>query len=239
MTLGRALLRRPVQKGLTLKGYGRNAFTNGGASWSYNIASYGGLIAGGQPAAGDLVVMISIANFSSGLPNNVAPGGWATAPSSGYADAFTSAQAKVLSAGDLSSPPTLNDSTISGDGSAFAGSYWFAFSVTGTISAISFPTFNYQNSSASAPTNQSLDSSALNAPNVSISLALGGGNIASPSLSMGVTPDVSFENSPFSNAQVWDVMMRLAVGGEALTISKGDDGDGNVLTSTYLSVTFA
>lgn len=218
-------------RGLTQKGYGHVYDSGETANLSMSYANVDG---GSAPAVGDLVVWLVMSN---GTLADLAGSGWTQNSAS---DGFIGAKiyAKVAVAGDLSSPPEVVASPTTG-----SIAFWVAYTVSGAISALAVPTVNVQFNGASAPTNQSVDSSALNAPNVAIMLGAGGGDDGSPDISKtGASADITFTSSAnlwLGNVAETKFIANAIIGGESVTYSKGDDGGSNHMASGYVSVTFA
>lgn len=222
---------------LTPKGYGHIY----GASSTANLAlSYANVDSGSAPAAGNLVVWCIFAVDSTADPIQDLTGsgwqqvdGWDTT-----SDIARAMLAKVVVSGDVSSPPTI----ISGPTGGSIG-FWAAYTVTGTIASLSISALNWENSGNSAPSNQTVNSSALNSPDVAISIGAGGGDDGSPSMSIsGATADINFTSA----ANVWGAsgsretqfLVNATVGGANITFSKGDDGGLNLMASAYVTVDF-
>lgn len=217
---------------LTQKGYGPRY---NGSDTADLVMSYASVTAGSAPSAGDLVVWLAFGYDSGGNPIVTLTGsGWAQASS--YSGSIgATLLAKVVTAGDLSSPATMIDNPT--DGSI---GFWVCYSVSGSVSSLTIPTFNFQSSGTSAPSSQNVDSSALNPPAVSISIAGGGGDDDNPNLQIsGATADIDFTTSDnqWVNTNAEDrYMVHLAIGGANITFSKNDDGNLNHLASGYVSV---
>jgi hypothetical protein len=218
------------------KGYGRIY----GASATANLAlSYANVESGSAPAAGDLVAWFVMAFDSVESPVvDLTGSGWAQG--SNYVSSFlaVSMLAKVVVAGDISSPPTV----ISGPNNGSLG-FWVAYSITGTIASLAVSAISAQYASDNAPSNQNKDSSALNAPDVAITIGAGGGSDNSPSMSMsGATADISFTSAnnvwgDGPNAET-QFLVNAATGGANITFSKGDDGGTNHMASGFVTVDF-
>jgi hypothetical protein len=219
---------------LTQKGYGRVYGANNTASLAL---SYANVESGSAPSADDLVVWFIFAADTSASPVvNLTGSGWAQNTNYVSGNFAASMLAKVVVAGDISSPPTV----VSGPTHGSIG-FWVAYSVTGTISALSVSSLNAQWASLSAPTNQTVNSSALNDPDVAITIGAGGGDDGSPSMAIsGATADIDFTTA----ANVWvsaaaetQFLVDATVGGANITFSKGDDGGNNHMASGFVTVT--
>lgn len=220
---------------LTQKGYGHVY----GASNTANLAmSYANVDGGSAPAAGDLVVWFVLSRRSSpsSSPNNDLTGsGWVQG--NNYVTGFTGASilAKVLVSGDLSSPPTIVTSPQFG-----SLGFWVAYSFTGAINALAVSMINQQFSSASAPSNQVVNSTSIASTDTAITLGTGGGDDGSPSLAMsGATADINWTTA----ANIWisaigenQYLVKKSVGGANITFSKGDDNANNMMASGYVQV---
>lgn len=217
---------------LTQKGYGPRYI---GSDTSDLVMSYAAVTAGSAPAAGDLVIWMAFGYDDGSTPVvDLTGSGWVQ--SSAYTgNCGATLLAKVVTAGDLSSPATMIDNPT--DGSI---GFWVCYSVSGSITSLTIPTFNWEFSLTAAPSSQVVDSSALNPPAVAISIAGGGGDDGNQNLQIaGATADIDL-SSPSNqwintNAETrW--MVNLAIGGANITFSKNDDGNLNHLASAYVSV---
>lgn len=228
--------RRAVAASITYKGHGH--VYDSGETNDLSM-SYANVDGGSAPAAGDLVVWLMLAGDPSGVTPilDLTGSGWAQARS--YVDTFLGSTilAKVVNAGDLSSPPVVVDDPVNG-----SIGFWIAYSIDGTISVLSVPVLNGRYSGNSAPANQSVDSSALEPPNVAITIAGGGGDDGSPSTAIsGATADITFtsaNNQWIAGGAETRFIVNATVGGASVTVSKSDDGIYNHLASGYVSVAF-
>jgi hypothetical protein len=145
-----------------------------------------------------------------------------------------SALAKVVTSGDVSSPPTLQSVAD------FAMNYgmWVAYSVSGAA-VVTIPEATRNNGGASAPASIALDSTALTPPAAAITFVLSSGTDGSISLS-GITLDHEVSQNDLGQYYTGTLDVRVGVkfdlGGAAYTVSKGDDGTGNVLFAGYVAV---
>lgn len=217
---------------LLQKGYGSHS-TASGVDFFMN---YSTVASGSGPAAGDIVVWsVWEDDFFGTAVQDLTSLGWVQQTQTGSQRAAT-LLAKVVTAGDLSSLAKILNTDTSGN-----IGFWVAYSVVaGSVLSLSIPALNYQYGGASAPTNQTVDSSALDPPSAAITVAHGGGDDNSPSTAMsGATADITFTSAN----NVWGggtaesrVLVNLTVGGANITISKGDDGGVNHLSSGYVAV---
>ena len=219
---------------LTQKGYGHVY----GASLTANLAmSYANVDGGSAPAAGDLVVWIAAGADSAGDPvADLTGSGWAqgTGTWSAANDVNAAIFAKVVVAGDLSSPPTM----ISAPESGSIG-FWVAYSISGSVTSLSVSSILQEYSGTSAPSNQVQDSTG-GAPKYAVTLGLGGTSSGSPTLTLtGATTDIDFATA----ANVWIISqsedrlkVNLSAGGANVTFSKADDGSGNHMISGYVTI---
>jgi hypothetical protein len=214
--------------GLTQKGYGRRY------SSASRTLSYANVESGSAPEAGDLVVWFWLASDDAAAFNDLTSSGWAQG-SAQPSNTGACMLAKVVVAGDISSPATILTGSTTGAG------FWVAYTISGTIASLSISAISVQSSGSSAPSNQTKDSSALNAPDIAITIGAGGGDDGSPSMAMsGATADIDFT----TGANVWNgswesqFLVDLAVGGANITFSKGDDGSGNHMASGFVTVDF-
>lgn len=222
-----------VPLALTYRGHGHVY----GASATSDLAmSYANVDGGSAPVASDLVVWMVLAGDNVSPVNDLTSVGWTQGLSGVVGSAFEATLlGKVVSAGDLSSPPTVITAPIGG-----SIGLWVAYSFIGTISSLSVSTVNAQYPNADAPTNQSCDSSSLNPPSVAITFGAGGGNDGSPSMAIsGAAADISFTSA----ANIWffgtgetQFLVNASVGGANITFSKGDDGGANHMASGYVVV---
>lgn len=233
MTWMKALL-GDVGGALTLKGYG---FVQGGSNTANLSLSYGTVVSGSAPVAGDLVVWFAWAYDTGGSPvANLAGSGWSQ--NSNFVGTFIAAAifAKVLVAGDISSPPVGISAPTNG-----SIGFWAAFSVAGAIAGVTVSSIGAQVTGV-APSNQTVDASAVVAPNVAITMGSGGGDDGSPTLSIsGAAADIDYigpSNSWGSSTFDTRFMLSALVGGTSVTFSKSDDGNNNHLGSGFVTVTF-
>jgi hypothetical protein len=213
--------------GLTYKGHGGHGVTNGTFTLNYGTVS-----GGSAPSAGDFVIWNTVVLYQ---PAPTSPG-WSVSSlaSSALGGGFflhSGFYAKVVSAGDISSPPTL----VTVSSSNMAAGMWAAFTLNGEPEALSVPTQNVQDSGASAPSNQTVDSSALSAPATAITLAAGLGSDGAITVG-GITFDQSILLLDVYSGIDVRLGYKLDVGGASYTISKVDDGNNNGLVSGYISI---
>jgi hypothetical protein len=218
---------------ITQKGYG---YVTSPTSTAVSLG-YGTVVGGSAPAAGDLVVWF-VWTYAAGVQRiaNLSGSGWTQYRTAEASGSWSSTIAKVVSAGDISSPPIAV--TIDHGG---AGAFWVAYSVTGLIASLQAPAFTGQYSGNNAPSNKTVSSSALNPPNVAVIVSLGAGsdNALSTSWS-GAVPQVTMDvnNAIFSGTVDFKFMAAAVVGGADVTVSQGDDGSGNSLQASYVGVTW-
>jgi hypothetical protein len=238
--------------GLAYKGHGV-VFKDAGPSAT--TMNYGTVAAGSAPSAGDLVVWIWFigveAYDNSPLTDwrrqSLTGSGWVQAnqpgipPASGEnSDAYVaSVLAKVVEAGDISSPPTIQPG-IDADNAANYG-MWVAYSVTGSIASLTIPAATRNSTGGSAPAGISVDSSDLSAPDLAISFAMAAGTDNSVQLS-GIVLDKELTQNNLGEYFTGPVDLRVGVkmdvGGGSYTITKGDDGSANLLFAGYVAVEF-
>lgn len=217
---------------LTQKGYG-HVYTQNNAAVTL---SYGNVDGGVAPASGDLVVWIALTRTISQIAfNDLTLGGWAQkdAISAPFSACIV---AKKIGLSDIASPPSIYTGS---SGSYGTQCLWVAYRVAGSIKTISVPVMNMQWSNASAPSNQSCNSSAIDPPSVSITMAGAQGSDNSPSLTLiGAPTDVSLNTPSNSIAGLIESAFKatLVVGGGNITVSKSDDGGENALASGYVTV---
>lgn len=212
--------------GLTLKGYGYTEKVTGSLTLIYsNVQS------GSAPVAGDLVVWMGL-GLGKDL-NNLTGAGWAQTNANDGGLVFSAGiLAKVLTAGDISSPATLMGSAHNG----LAG-MWIAFSVTGAISSISAGAVNATSLGVSAPASKSLNSAGAGALTINVSAGLGTDGSISTAWS-GATPDINFQRNDVVSSGTTEVhwMAKLIALGANITVSKGDDGSNNGIATGYVAV---
>lgn len=188
------------------------------------VADYTTAYEGSAPSAGDLVIWV-ISGTTSSATTYASPSGWTRSVTS--ASALFS---KVVTSGDLSSPPTFNSSTAS----ITLGS-WIAYAVTG-ISATSHGTFSAEEASAPAPANQTISASAVSAPLIALSQGLA--TLGATMSWSGATADKNLSAANLDGAtQDIQVLFKLYESGtgDSITVSKGDDGFANSLSSAYIT----
>jgi hypothetical protein len=220
---------------LAQKGYGHVY----GASSTADLAlSYANVDNGSAPTAGDLVVWLVFGGDTQGDPVvDVTGSGWAQG--SKYVSPVAATMlAKVVVAGDVSAPATIIDDPNRG-----SIGFWVAYSVTGSISSLSVSSLNAQFNGANPVSNQNVNSSALNSPDVAITIGAGGGNDGSPSMSIsGATDDINFTSANnvwlTSNGAETQFLVDATVGGANITFSKGDDTNDNHMASGFVTVDF-
>lgn len=217
---------------LTQKGYGH---VYGPSNTGNLVQSYANVDGGSAPAAGDLVIWLAFAHDSGGSPvNDLTGAGWVQQSAYNNSAAAT-LLAKVATSGDISSPPTMVTAPVFG-----SISFWVAYSVSGSISSLTIPTFNWEFAGSPAPSNQVVNSSALNPPAVAISIAGGGGDDDNPNLQIsGASADIDWSSTDgrWVNGNVEDrYMVNLSIGGANITFSKSDDGGSNHMASGYVEV---
>lgn len=214
---------------LQLKGYGYLA----GTSSTANLAlSYGTVSAGLAPAAGDLVAWIIFAVDGAGTPIvSLSGSGWAQSRVSASGTYHASILGKVLTAGDISSPPT----GVSGPSAGCIG-MWVAFSGNSASPSLSVPALAIEYGADGLPTNVPIN--AAGAAGVAVIMSFGVGTDDTPTLTWsGAVEDISLSNSNFST-EVRDILFKVATigGGANVTVSKSDDGSSNTLAGGYLLI---
>lgn len=214
---------------LTQKGYG---YIEGASSSADLAMSYANVSSGSAPSAGDLVVWIVYALDNAAQAINTVSG-WTQ--SSRYVSTLlcSSVLAKVVVAGDVSSPATVVSAPTS-----YSAAMWVAYSVVGSVSQLAVNGHDSEYSSASAAADDTQDSTALGSSQYAITISFGGGNDDTIGLTWaGATPDIQFQRSNFGGTTDIEYAAKLSAGGVSVTISKADDGALNSLVSAYVSVT--
>jgi len=220
--------------GLTQKGYG---YIEGAGNTSDLTLSYANVSAGSAPNSGDLVVWMVLGLDNSAQPAaDLSGSGWTQ--SRVYADglAGTTMLGKVVTSGDISSPATVVSAPTAG-----SAGMWVAYSFNGSIS-LTVNSLQAQYSAGSAPSSDTVDSSALTSVQYAITMSLGTGTDDVISLSWsGATPDIQFQRTNVLSTATTDIewAVHLAQGGESVTISKGDDTNNNIIASGYFAVSEA
>lgn len=239
--------RRGPQMTLAYKGHG-SVFGDGSSATTMN---YGTVAAGSAPAAGDLVVWLwyigvefyDTSPLTDWRRADLTGAGWVQNNQPGIipaADnsvlAVGSVLAKVVAAGDISSPPTIAPANT-----GMAGNFgtWVAYSVTNAIASLTIAAATRLSSGSSAPASIGVDSSALTPPAVALTFVVSGGTDGSIQMS-GITLDQEASRANLGGyyTATADVRagLKLDVGGAAYTVSKGDDGDLNFLLAGYVAV---
>lgn len=222
---------------LTQKGYGYKDSPGDGASFTL---TYGSVLSGSAPTSGDLVVWIAYSADGTApatYANDLTGSGWAQGRSTTGTGSLVLAGtvlAKVLTSGDISSPPTAFTTPPLG-----SAGMWVAYTVTGTVTTLAVNNYDHQDSGTSAPSNDTQDSTSLGANQFAITISAGYGTDGTIGLSWsGATPDVQFQrtNCIDSGADEIEYAAHLSNGGVSVTISKPDDGGLNGLQSAYVSV---
>lgn len=233
---------------LTYKGHGLvNRVNNPGAT----TMNYATVSNGSAPVAGDLVVwhwMIGLESYDTspvtdGRRQDLTGSGWVQdnkpeimGAVDGSALLVSTILAKQVTAGDISSPPTIQPE------SDFAVNYgkWTAYTVAGTISSLTIPVHTRNDGGASAPANVAVDSSAINPPEVAITSVFSSGTDGAIQLS-GITLDHELSQANLGDYFTANTDIRIGekfdVGGASYTLSKGDDGNQNVLAGGYVKAT--
>jgi hypothetical protein len=234
---------------LTYRGHGR---TSGDPSTTADARSlnYNTVLGGSAPVAGSLVCWLGgfVSEYwnagSSDFCRITAGGGWEQNSSpTPLQNAFGSViygvitiLAKEVTAGDISSPV---DWCLSDGALANAHAFWIAYDVTGSISSLTIPLANRSYNGASAPSNLTIDSSALTGDETAITMANAIGTDGSIQLS-GITLDYEETQNDIGVYFDWGADVRygakLDVGGASYTLSKGDDGALNGLGGGYVKV---
>lgn len=223
---------------LTRKGYG---YTQGANDTASMAMSYGNVLAGSAPAAGDLVCWM-VLGFDSAAQciDDLSGSGWTQ--DRVYADSqnAVSMLAKVVDAADLSSPPNLVTSPTNG-----SAGMWVAYTINGPVS-ITVNSLSTQHSSGGAPSNDVLDSTALATGEYAITMGFGTGTDTAIGLTWtGFGPDVDFQRDNFlavgATGGTVDIrwMANHFDGGQTVTLSKADDGNWNSIGSGYFSIVAA
>jgi len=235
---------------LTYKGHG-SVFSDVNTGPTLNYSTVNG---GSAPAAGDLVCWkfhgteyYDNSPLDDGRRRDLTGAGWVQSnnpaiPGAG-APSFTQdvsmILAKVVVAGDISSPArAFGDGTLQA-GITGASGYWVAFTVAGTINSLTIPVHDRQYGNTAAPANVAVDSSALNPPAIAITLVSAIGDDDSIQLS-GITLDNEVTKLNYGQYYSGNVDHRAGhkrdVGGASYTLSKGDDGSLNALHGGYVAV---
>lgn len=218
--------------GLTRKGYG---YIEGSGDTGSLALSYANVSAGSAPVAGDLVCWMVLGFDNTAQPCvDLTGSGWTQTRR--YDDGMNgvSMLAKVVNSTDVSSPENVITAPTSG-----AAGFWVAYSFAGEIS-ISGPTsFTSEHSSAAAPANDIVDSSALTSGQWAVTMAFGTGTDGVIGLTWtGLGPDIQFERTNVMVTGTGDIEWAAnhIDGGQSVTISKVDDGTWNALGSGYFTI---
>jgi len=215
---------------LTQKGYGISD-TGGTGNITLNYSS---VSAGAAPAAGDLVVWM-VAAFDDGAQpiNDVSGSGWTQ--SRAYVSTFLGASilAKVVTAGDISSPATIVTSPTDG-----ASGTWVAYSLGASISSLSVSSLQAEFSDAGGPSSDAVNSTGIGPNAIAITTSFGTGSDDDISLSWsGATPDIQFQRSVLRLGAIEvEYAAKKSVGGVSVTVSKSDDGTYNSIATGYVTV---
>ena len=216
---------------LAQKGYG---YVEGASSTANLTLGYGTVSGGSAPAAGDLVVWIVYAldNTAQAI-DDLTGSGWSQDRRYVSGLLCSSVLAKVVVAGDVSSPPTGVTAPTS-----YSAAMWVAYTVTGTVSTLTVTNHDSEYGSGSAPASDAQDSTAVPDDEYAITVAFGGGNDGTIGLNWsGATPDVAFQVSNLGGSTTdVEFAAELSLGGASITISKDDDGALNSLASAYVAV---
>lgn len=223
-----------VAGSIVQKGYGTVA---GGGDTNNLAMGYGTVVSGSAPAAGDLVCWIVFAQDTVGSPVvDLTGSGWVQNTNRDAGGAVDiSILAKIVVAGDISSPPTV----ISGPDRGSVG-LWVAYTVTGTPT-LSANAADVNWGGAAAPSNVAVDSSALNSPDVAVTLAVATGTDGSIQHTWtGATEDLTATLTNAWNTATGDASFKAGadIGGVSVTLSKGDDGSANAIGGGYIGVDF-
>lgn len=216
---------------LTYKGRG---FNGTGATHTASLPlSYGTVSNGSAPSAGDVVVWNIFSEDSSADPFQ-ALAGWEIALSNPASTRYFGAYAKVLTAGDISSPPNAVVGPTDG-----AGGFWVAFTPTGTVATL---TLDLQTAwgGASAPSNIVVSGSSQVGPLVIV--GMGFGNDGSPThVWGGATEDGSSDSITLFGSSGVDIRAKYKYyasgSGNNVTMSKSDDGGNQGHSGLYLKLT--
>lgn len=212
--------------GLTFKGRGTRSGTDG-------TLSYGTVTEGSAPVAGDLVIWNSAwLAFAGVAPSDLTGSGWIQdyLKNTDTYDIGHIVLAKVVSASDVSSPPTIGNPTYG------LAAMWAAFTVSGNISALSINGHDVNYGGASAAASVAVDSSVLSSPETAITLIHGNGTDGSIAVT-GITLDKSITIANYDGGtQDAQLGYKLDVGGASYTIAKVDDGTVNSIAAAYVSV---
>ncbi len=221
--------------GLTQKGYG---YIEGAGDTATLALSYANVSAGSAPSAGDLVVWM-VLGFDNAAQciNDLSGSGWTQ--SRVYADGMNcvSMIGKVITSGDIASPPTAVTSPTNG-----SAGMWVAYSFDGSIS-ITVNSLSTQHSAGSAPSSDALNSTALGTNEYAITMGFGTGTDGTISLTWtGFGPDIQFQRDNVMASGTADVewAAHMFEGGQSVTLSKSsDDGNWNSIGSGYFAITEA
>ena len=215
--------------GLTLKGYGRVQFQGSGA----RTLNYSTVASGSAPVAGDLVVWICarLYNGGGGIPDpfdNLTGSGWAQQRVTLNGDQqIGSILGKVVVAGDISSPPTILDETLSGTGMFM----WTAYSISGVVSSVSALGISMNYGDNGAPSSIPVNSSGIIGYAITVAEKSGDDG----SLQLG---GVTWDNQQSFDGSLIDFLAgsKLDGGGASYTVTGGDDGFFNSLLAGYIQV---
>lgn len=215
---------------LTQKGYGYAQSVGGTGNVTLG---YGTVSSGSAPVAGDLVVWTVYAydNAAQAI-NDLTGSGWTQDRRYIAGSLCSSVLTKVVVAGDVSSPPTGVTAPTAGSVAA-----WVAYTITGSVSALTVNNHDSEFSSASAPASDIQNSTTIPGESYSITVACGGGSDDNIGLNWsGATPDFSFQRTNIDSGIDVKFDGVLVLGGANVTISKDDDGTLNSLFSAYVAV---
>ncbi len=214
----------------TYKGHGRVQVSGSSAARTLN---YSTVAAGSAPSAGDLVVWACLRLYlgGGGLPdpfNNLTGSGWAQQRMTENSDQqIGSVLGKVVVSGDISSPPTILNETINGQGLFM----WTAYSIVGTVTTVAVSSTDLNVGDNSAPSSISLNSTGT--AGYAVTVAIKSGDDGSQQIG-GITFDQEQTFDPGSSD--YRAGSKLDLGGASYTITGGDDGFFNTLLAGYVTV---
>jgi hypothetical protein len=217
---------------LTLKGYG---WASQGAS-AYSM-SFGNIVSGAAPAAGDLVIWHAHTGdtATSGYADLTAAGWVGTSYKVAGANAWHIAWAKVVTAGDLSSPPAVKATAVS----VFAVSSWVAYTPSRPIASLAAGGVQSEFTSV-VPANQVHTPAGTPAAFLSCGYkynTIGVMTLAVSPGAFGVDFQVLDKGSGVVDIR-WGVQVQHdGVVPVAQTISSADDGSNNIFGSFDLTIT--
>lgn len=216
---------------LTQKGYGRVGFSDNGTR-TLNYSTVGG---GSAPSAGDMVAWVGMRFATDGAPqpfNDLTGSGWAQQRITQSSNTrIGTILAKVVTAGDISSPPTiLSENPVIGDGLLM----WVAYTVTGGAPTLTSTVTNLTYGDTSAPSSINVNSSTIDPTDYAITFGEKSGSAGATlgGVTWNETQTYSGSGAPVDLA----AGARLDLGGANYTVTGADNGTWNMLLAGYVRV---